>query len=47
MATLRCEKNESDNEAKVDGIIALIIAMHCSLENVNINAGGGFGSLLA
>lgn len=30
---IKIRKNEADKSAKVDGIIALIIAMHCSLDN--------------
>lgn len=30
---VKVRKNESDKSAKVDGIISLIIAMHCSLDN--------------
>jgi phage terminase large subunit-like protein len=41
---VKVRKNESDKSAKVDGIIALIIAMHCSLDNAAIS-GFGFRSL--
>ena len=37
---VKVRKNESDTSAKVDGIIALIIAMHCSLDNPAMS---GFG----
>jgi len=37
---IKVKKNETDTSAKVDGIIALIIAMHCSLDNPAIS---GFG----
>lgn len=37
---IKIRKNEADKSAKVDGIIAMIIAMHCSLDNPAI---GGFG----
>ena len=30
---IKIRKNENDKSAKVDGIIALIIAMHCSLDH--------------
>ena len=30
---IKVRKNENDKSAKVDGIISLIIAMHCSLDN--------------
>ena len=37
---VKVRKNEADKAAKVDGIISLIIAMHCSLDNATL---GGFG----
>jgi phage terminase large subunit-like protein len=37
---VKVRKNENDNSAKVDGIISLIIAMHCSLDNPTMS---GFG----
>ena len=37
---IKVRKNEADKSAKVDGIISLIIAMHCSLDNATM---GGFG----
>ena len=37
---VKVRKNESDKSAKVDGIISLIIAMHCSLDNPTMS---GFG----
>jgi len=37
---IKVKKNESDPSAKVDGIIALIIAVHCSLDNPAVS---GFG----
>jgi phage terminase large subunit-like protein len=37
---VKIRKNESDTSAKVDGIISLIIAMHCSLDNPAVS---GFG----
>jgi phage terminase large subunit-like protein len=37
---VKVRKNESDTSAKVDGIISLIIAMHCSLDNPAVS---GFG----
>lgn len=37
---IKVRKNEADKSAKVDGIIALIVAMHCSLDNpATINFG--------
>jgi phage terminase large subunit-like protein len=37
---IKVRKNEADKSAKVDGIISLIIAMHCSLDNATVS---GFG----
>jgi len=37
---VKIRKNEADKSAKVDGIISLIIAMHCSLDNAAVS---GFG----
>jgi phage terminase large subunit-like protein len=37
---VKVRKNEADKSAKVDGIISLIIAMHCSLDNPTMS---GFG----
>ena len=37
---VKVRKNEADKSAKVDGIIALIIAIHCSLDNPAVS---GFG----
>ena len=37
---VKVRKNEADKAAKVDGIISLIISMHCSLDNATQ---GGFG----
>lgn len=39
-ANVKVRKNENDKSAKVDGIISLIIAMHCSLDNPTMS---GFG----
>jgi len=41
---VKVRKNEADKSAKVDGIIALIIAMHCSLDHPAIS-GFGFRTL--
>lgn len=41
---IKVRKNEADKSAKVDGIIALIIAMHCSLDNP-VSSNYGFRSL--
>jgi hypothetical protein len=41
---IRIRKNEADKAAKVDGIIALIIAMHCSLDNPYVSSSFGFRS---
>ena len=37
---VKIRKNGADQNAKVDGIISLIIAMHCSLDNAAVS---GFG----
>ena len=39
---IKIRKNEADKSAKVDGIIALIIAMHCSLDHPFNNGSYGF-----
>jgi len=39
---IKIRKNEADKSAKVDGIIALIIAMHCSLDHPVNNDNYGF-----
>jgi len=39
---IKIRKNESDKAAKVDGIIAMIIAMHCSLDNPFVSDSFGF-----
>ncbi len=39
---VKLRKNEADKSGKVDGIIALIIAMHCSLDHPINNIGFGF-----
>jgi phage terminase large subunit-like protein len=41
---VKVRKNEADKSAKVDGIIALIIAMHCSLDHPAMS-GFGFRTL--
>jgi len=41
---IKVRKNEADKSAKVDGIIALIIAMHCSLDNPFASNSFGFRS---
>lgn len=41
---IKVRKNEADKSAKVDGIIALIIAMHCSLDNPLLSNSWGFRS---
>ena len=43
-ANIKVRKNEADKAAKVDGIIAMIIAMHCSLDNPYVNSSFGFRS---
>jgi phage terminase large subunit-like protein len=39
---IKIRKNEADKSAKVDGIIAMIIAMHCSLDNPFVSSSFGF-----
>jgi phage terminase large subunit-like protein len=41
---VKIRKNEADKSAKVDGIIALIIAAHCSLDNPYVSNSFGFRS---
>lgn len=41
---IKIRKNEADKSAKVDGIIALIIAAHCSLDNPFVSNSFGFRS---
>ena len=40
----KVRKNSADPNAKVDGIIAMIMAFHCSLDNPIINSSFGFRS---
>jgi phage terminase large subunit-like protein len=42
---VKVRKNESDPSAKVDGIIAMIMALHCHLDNVFVSDSFGFRSL--
>jgi phage terminase large subunit-like protein len=42
---IKIRKNEADKSAKVDGIIALIIAMHCSLDHPLTSTSFGFRSI--
>jgi phage terminase large subunit-like protein len=42
---IKVRKNESDPSAKVDGIISMIIAMHCSLDHPFVSSAYGFRSL--
>ena len=39
---IKVRKNEADKAAKVDGVIALIIAMHCALDNPVASESYGF-----
>ena len=39
---IKIRKNEADKSAKVDGIIAMIIAMHCALDNPMLSDSFGF-----
>ena len=41
---IKVRKNEADKSAKVDGIIALIISMHCSLDHPMMSTSFGFRS---
>lgn len=41
---IKIRKNEADKAAKVDGIIALIIAIHCALDNPFVGNSFGFRS---
>ena len=41
---IKIRKNEADKSAKVDGIIAMIIAMHCALDNPQVSNSWGFRS---
>ena len=43
-SNIKVRKNEADKAAKVDGIIALIIAMHCALDNPASSNSFGFRS---
>lgn len=40
----KVRKNSADTHAKVDGIIAMIMAFHCALDNPNANTSFGFRS---
>lgn len=42
---VKVRKNEADPAAKVDGIIALIMAMHCHLDNAYVGESFGFRAL--
>jgi phage terminase large subunit-like protein len=39
---IKVRKNEADKSAKIDGVIALIIAMHSSLDNPSMSTSFGF-----
>jgi phage terminase large subunit-like protein len=41
-SNVKVRKNEADPSAKVDGIIALIMALNCHLDNVFVNDSYGF-----
>ena len=43
-SNIKVRKNMADKSAKVDGIIALIIAAHCSLDNPFVSSSFGFRS---
>jgi len=42
---VKVRKNETDPSAKVDGIIALIMALHCHLDNVFVSESYGFRAI--
>jgi phage terminase large subunit-like protein len=42
---VKVRKNEADPSAKVDGIIAMIMAIHCHLDNVFVSESFGFRSI--
>lgn len=42
---VKVRKNESDPSAKVDGIISMIMALHCHLDNVFVSESFGFRAL--
>lgn len=42
---VKVRKNEADPSAKVDGIISMIMAIHCHLDNVFVSDSFGFRSL--
>jgi len=39
---IKIRKNEADKSAKVDGIIAMITAFHCALDNPYVSNSFGF-----
>jgi hypothetical protein len=41
---IKIRKNSADPSAKVDGIIAMIMAFHCSLDNPLVSNSFGFRS---
>ena len=43
-SNIKIRKNSSDTAAKVDGIIAMIMAFHCALDNPVVNSSYGFRS---
>ena len=44
-SNVKIRKNEADPGAKVDGIIAMIMAIHCHLDNTFVNESCGFRAL--
>jgi phage terminase large subunit-like protein len=44
-ANVKIRKNEADPSAKVDGIIAMIMALHCHLDNTFVSESHGFRAL--
>jgi phage terminase large subunit-like protein len=43
-SNVKVRKNEADTSAKIDGIIAMIMALHCHLDNVFVSDTFGFRS---
>jgi phage terminase large subunit-like protein len=44
-ANVKVRKNAADPSAKIDGIIAMIMAVHCHLDNVYTSESFGFRTL--
>ena len=39
---IKVRKNETDSSAKIDGIVAMIMAFHCALDNPFVSDSFGF-----